>query len=223
MFVLEEIFPGIFEHEDKIFTKNLVPGIKVYGERLLKIGDVEYRQWDFFRSKLAAAIKNGLSEMPIRHGSTVLYLGAAEGTTLSHVSDIIGETGIAFGVDISERVMRKFIGMCEQRKNVMPIVEDARKPWTYKAFLEGRKVDLLFQDVSQPDQARIFLKNTEYFLEKGSAGMLVVKAKSISQKSDVGSVFGKELGALTDQFKIKQVINLKPFEKDHVLALCEKI
>lgn len=223
MFSLEEIFPGVFEQESKIFTKNLVPGTKVYGERLLKIGDVEYRQWDFFRSKLAAAIKNGLTEMPIRQGSTVLYLGAAEGTTLSHVSDIIGETGIAFGVDISERVMRKFIGMCEQRKNIMPIIEDARKPWIYKAFLEERKVDLLFQDVAQPDQARIFLKNTEYFLEKGSAGILVVKAKSISQQSDVGSVFGKELESLTDQFEIKQVINLKPFEKDHVLALCEKL
>jgi len=139
VFALEEIFPGIFEHEGKIFTKNLVPGVKVYGEKLLKIGDIEYRQWDFFRSKLAAAIKNGLTEMPIAKGSTVLYLGAAEGTTLSHVSDIIGKTRIAFGVDVSERVMRKFIAMCEQRKNVVPLIEDANKPWTYKEFLEGKR------------------------------------------------------------------------------------
>jgi fibrillarin-like pre-rRNA processing protein len=153
----------------------------------------------------------------------VLYLGAAEGTTVSHVSDIVGKQGLVFGVDISERVMRKFIAMCEQRGNVVPIIADANKPWIYKEFLEGRNVDALFQDVAQPNQAAIFLKNAEYFLKKGAAGMLVVKAKSISQKSDVGSVFGKELGALSDAFKVKQVVNLGPFEKDHVLALCEKL
>jgi len=220
---LEEIFPGVFGKEGKIYTKNLVPGIKVYGEKLVLENNVEYRQWDFFRSKLGAAIKKGLQELPIRAGSNVLYLGAAEGTTVSHVSDIVGMQGLVFGVDISERVMRKFITMCEQRNNVMPIVEDANKPWTYKAFLEERKIDVLFQDVAQPNQANIFLKNAEYFLKKGSFGMLVIKAKSISQQSDVGSVFGKELGALADSFKVKQVVNLKPFEKDHVLALCEKL
>ena len=220
---MEEIFPGVFGEEGKLYTKNLVPGVKVYGERLVSEGNVEYRQWDFFRSKLGAAIKNGLQELPVKQGSTVLYLGAAEGTTVSHVSDIVGMQGLVFGVDISERVMRKFIAMCEQRNNVVPIIEDANKPWIYKAFLEERKIDVLFQDVAQPNQANIFLKNAEYFLKKGSFGMLVVKAKSISQQSDVGSVFGKELGTLTDAFKVKQVINLNPFEKDHVLALCEKL
>jgi len=220
---MDEIFPGVFEKEGKLFTKNLVPGNKVYGEKLVQKNDVEYRQWDVFRSKLAASIKNGLNEMPIKPGSTVLYLGAAEGTTLSHVSDIVGNTGLVFGVDVSERVMRKFIAVSEQRENVVPIIADANKPWTYKEYLEGKKVNVLYQDVAQPNQAKIFINNTKYFLEKPGIGMLVVKAKSISQHSDVGSIFGKELGLLSEYFRVRQTINLKPFEKDHVLAFCERI
>lgn len=219
---MEEIFPGVFENSGKIYTKSIAPGIRVYSEKTVELGGKEFRQWDCFRSKLSAAIKNGLGKMPIKPGSTVLYLGAAEGTTISHVSDIVGEKGIVFGVDVSERVMRKFITVCEQRKNVVPIIADANKPWAYKEFLGEKKIDVLYQDVAQANQAQIFLKNAKYFLEKGKAGMLVVKAKSISQKDDVASVFGKELGQLTDQFNVKQVVNLKPFEKDHVLALCEK-
>lgn len=219
---MKELFPGTYEHQGKIYTKSIAPGTRVYGEKTIEEGSQEYRQWDFFRSKLAAAIKNGLEEMPIKKGSKVLYLGAAEGTTISHVSDIVEEEGMVFGVDISERVMRKFIEMCEQRENVVPIIADANKPWTYKDFLAETKVDVLYQDVAQPNQAQIFLKNTEYFLEKGAFGMLVIKAKSISQQPNVESVFSKELAMLSQEFRVKQVVNLKPFEKDHVLAMCEK-
>lgn len=220
---MKEAFDGIFEREGKLFTKNLVPGAKVYGEKLVVDNGVEYRQWDPFRSKLAAAVKNGLAEIPLKQGSNVLYLGAAEGTTLSHVSDIVGEKGTVFGVDVSERVMRKFIGLSEQRKNVIPIIADANRPWAYQDFVAGKKIDLLYQDVSQKNQARIFLKNAEYFLVKGSPGMLVVKVKSISQESDVQGILGKELAILSGAFKLKQTVNLKPFEKDHALVLCEKL
>lgn len=220
---MKESFPGVFEEDGKIFTKSLVPGTKIYGERIVEQAGVEFRQWDFFRSKLSAAIKNGLKEMPIKAGSTVLYLGAAEGTTVSHISDIVGENGLIFGVDVSERVMRKFIAISEERQNIVPVLEDANKPWTYKEFVDEHKIDVLYQDVAQPNQAQIFLKNAEYFLEKSKTGMLVVKAKSISQQANVAEIFGKELKSISEKFNVKQVVNLKPFEKDHVLALCERI
>ena len=41
-----------------------------------------------FRSKLAAAILGGVENIWMKPGSKVLYLGAASGTTVSHVSDI---------------------------------------------------------------------------------------------------------------------------------------
>ena len=219
---MQELFPGVFSGATRLFTANAVPGTKVYGERLVKEGGVEFRQWDHFRSKLAAAIKNGLKELPIKPGCNVLYLGAAEGTTISHVADIIGEKGIAFGVDVSERVMRKFILICEQRENIVPILADADNPQTYKEYLEGKKIDVLYQDVSQKNQAEIFLKNSGCFLHKGAQGLLAIKAKSISQEKKVEEIFEQETAKLEEQFKVKQVINLKPFEKDHVMVLCEK-
>lgn len=51
---------------------------------------VEYRAWNPFRSKLAAAILGGIDQIHIKPGAKVLYLGAASGTTVSHVSDIVG-------------------------------------------------------------------------------------------------------------------------------------
>lgn len=50
----------------------------------------EYRAWNPFRSKLAAAILGGVDKIYMKPGSKVLYLGAASGTTVSHVSDIVG-------------------------------------------------------------------------------------------------------------------------------------
>src|SRR3989304_1458452 len=81
-------FPEIYQItlEDgarRLATRNLSPGRSVYGERLIRVEGVEYRVWDAFRSKLAAAILKGLQAVPIEPGHRVLYLGAASGTTAS--------------------------------------------------------------------------------------------------------------------------------------------
>ncbi len=219
---MKEIFSGIFENEGKLFTKNLVPGKKVYGERLVLVNKKEFREWVPWRSKLGAAIKNGLKHVPLQNGSKVLYLGSSEGTTPSHVSDIIGKNGLLLGVDISERVMRKFIQLCEQRKNLVPILADANQPEQYAEHLEGQAVDLLFQDISQKNQAEIFNKNAKLFLKSGKPGLIALKAKSISQKESPEQVFRKEIKVLENEFKILQVLSLGPFEKDHAMVFGEK-
>ena len=119
-------FDGIFLHNGKVYTKNLVPGRKVYGEELLKIDGAEYRSWDPTRSKLSAAIVKGLEKIPITKGSIVLYLGAATGTTSSHISDIVGENGIVYCIEFSERAMRDLIHVCNARGNMVPMLADAR-------------------------------------------------------------------------------------------------
>lgn len=74
----------------------MVPGESVYNEKRISIENkatnekVEYRVWNPYRSKIAAAIIGGVSELFIAPGTKVLYLGAASGTTVSHVSDIVG-------------------------------------------------------------------------------------------------------------------------------------
>jgi rRNA 2'-O-methyltransferase fibrillarin len=85
-----------------LVTKNLVPGESVYGEKRIAIEGteadtkVEYRVWNPFRSKLAAGVLNGLDEVYIAPGKKVLYLGAASGTSVSHVADIVGPVCLSF-------------------------------------------------------------------------------------------------------------------------------
>ncbi|KAL9623102.1 MAG: hypothetical protein Q9160_002616 [Pyrenula sp. 1 TL-2023] len=166
--------PGVFVarggKEDLLVTKNLTPGESVYGEKRISVdapttpgvnGDsstvpgtkTEYRVWNPFRSKLAAGILGGLDEIYIRPGAKVLYLGAASGTSVSHVADIVGPTGTVYAVEFSHRSGRDLVTMATHRTNVIPIVEDARHPLKYR-MLVGM-VDAIFADVAQPDQARI--------------------------------------------------------------------
>jgi len=218
---MKKLFPGIFSHKGRIITKNLVPGKQVYGERLYSFSTGEYREWVAHRSKLAAGIRNGLKEIPFGVGSNVLYLGIAEGTTASHISDVIEERGLIFGVDLSERTMKKLLSICENRKNILPILADANKPGEYADELSGFSIDFLFQDVAQKNQAEIFNKNAR-FLKKGGKGMISVKAQSVSSTIESTKVFADQEKILTEKFNVLQAINLKPFEKEHMLYLVEK-
>jgi len=105
--------------EEKLATENLVVGNQVYKEKLVKKKDIEYRLWDPFRSKLAASIMNGLEIFPITDKSNILYLGVSTGTTISHISDIVGPRGIIFGVEHSSRVARDFLDrVASHRPNI---------------------------------------------------------------------------------------------------------
>ncbi|MEM0045546.1 MAG: fibrillarin-like rRNA/tRNA 2'-O-methyltransferase, partial [Desulfurococcaceae archaeon] len=132
----------------RLATRNLVPGHRVYGEKLFKYNNVEYREWNAFRSKLAAALMNGLAEQPISEGDSILYLGVASGTTASHISDIVGPSGRIYGVDVAPRVMREFIMVADVRKNLFPILGDARKPQEYRHVVET--VEGIYADIAQP-------------------------------------------------------------------------
>ncbi|XP_072966983.1 rRNA 2'-O-methyltransferase fibrillarin 1-like isoform X2 [Typha angustifolia] len=141
--------------EDALCTKNMVVGDSVYGEKRVSVQNedgtkVEYRVWNPFRSKLAAAILGGVDNIWIAPGSRVLYLGAASGTTVSHVSDLVGPTGVVYAVEFSHRSGRDLVNMAKKRTNVIPIIEDARHPGRYR-MLVGM-VDVIFSDVAQPDQ-----------------------------------------------------------------------
>jgi len=219
---MKELFDGVFDSRGKILTKNLVPGTRVYGEKLFNVRGVEYREWIPFRSKLCAGIKNGLKELPLSEGKNVLYLGVAEGTTASHLSDIIGKKGALFGVDVAEKTMKKFLSVCESRENLVPVLADAGKPEEYAEYLKGIKIGLLYQDVSQKNQAKIFNRNASAFLKKGACGIIAIKAQSISSTRPSGEIFDAEEKELRKEFSVKQAVNLRPFEKDHMLYILEK-
>jgi fibrillarin-like pre-rRNA processing protein len=198
-------------------TPNLVRGLTVYGEKLVKLDDEEYRIWDPFRSKLAAAMRKGLRDFPVKYGDKVLYLGASTGTTVSHVSDLIGSKGLVFAVEPAVRVARELIeNVASKRKNVIPIIQDARRPESY--FSVFGNVDLVYCDIAQSDQTEIAIKNCNNFLKNRGILLIVIKTRSIDVTMSPHSVIVRESEKLRkSNFHINQTINLDPFDKDHAL------
>ncbi len=198
-----------------LLTKNLAKGKRVYNEDLVVKDGVEYRTWDPFRSKLAAAIIKGLPEDIIGEGEKVLYLGTSTGTTPSHVSDIVGEKGLLVGVEFAPRVAREFVeNVARKRVNVIPFVTDARDPSKYSVAT----FDVVYCDIAQPDQTEIAMDNCRKLLKKGGRLLLVVKARSIDVLKDPADVF-KEEGKRLEKggFGVRRIIELSPFDKDHAL------
>ncbi|KAF9462764.1 Fibrillarin-domain-containing protein [Collybia nuda] len=218
--------PGVFIAKGKdhmLVTKNLVPGESVYGEKRISIdGGVEgtkteYRVWNPFRSKLAAGVLGGLDDIFIRPGAKVLYLGAASGTSVSHVADIVGPDGVVYAVEFSPRSGRDLINMAKKRTNVIPIVEDARLPNRYRMLLSS--VDVIFADVAQPDQARIVIHNAQSFLKDGGHVVISIKASCIDSTMPPETIFASEVQKLkASQFKPLEQVTLEPYERDHAMV-----
>lgn len=216
---MTEIFPGVFREGKSIFTVNMVPGTRVYGEALLG-REKEYREWNPRRSKLGAAISKGIKNMPIDNGDVILYLGASTGTTVSHVSDVVGKEGAVYSVEFAERVFREFSRMASVRNNVIPILADARRPQEY-SWIEECQV--IFCDLAQSDQTEIMLRNAKEFLCERGWIMLSVKSQSIDVTKKPEQVYRQEAEKIQKAgFIISETINLEPFEEKHALIVARK-
>jgi len=218
---VKEIFDGVFRLNGKIATVNLVPGERVYGEELLEINGVEYRVWNPWRSKPAAAILNGLKEFPLKKGSKILYLGIASGTTASHFSDIIGSNGLIYGVDIAERVLGRLLPVAEKRGNIIPILADARKPEKYSNIVLD-KVDIVYEDVAADDQIPILIRNCESFLKEDGYAIIAIKSQSISSTKPPEKVYEECLEELKKYFEVLDRVELDPYEKFHLFIVLKK-
>ncbi len=224
-----EKFKGVYwitfeDGSERLATANLTPGRKVYGEQLVQWEGVEYRVWNPYRSKLAAAILNGLKVMPIERGCKVLYLGAASGTTVSHVSDIVGEEGVIYSVEFSPRVFREFVEKLidQGRKNVIPILADARYPEQYVAIV--KKCDVAYIDIAQPFQAKILADNADVFVRKHGHVMLVIKAMSIDVTKEPSETFKREIDTLKERgFEILDMVHLEPYDTAHAMVIAKKL
>jgi fibrillarin-like pre-rRNA processing protein len=213
---MENVYPGVFRKDGAYLTENADPGHKVYGERLIREGGKEYRVWDSYRSKLSGAMKKGLKEFPFAPGSKILYLGASTGTTISHLSDILGPDGEIYSVEIAPQCMKTLIALSERRQNIIPIHGDARQPQEYE---EAGQVDAIYMDVAQPDQDDILIKNARMFLKKGGIAMIAIKSQSIDVTKDPKVVFEAVLKKLEPVFEIMEKIRLEPFDKDHLFVV----
>jgi rRNA 2'-O-methyltransferase fibrillarin len=205
-----------------LLTKNAIEGTSVYGEKRIIVSlpnkKIEYRTWNAYRSKLAAGIVCGLEQIFIKPNTSILYLGAANGTTLSHVSEIVGQDTLIYAVEFSERSGRDLVNLATKRTNIVPIIADARTPSKYRFIVPT--VDSIFSDISQPDQSRIVMDNAKYFLKDDGAILISIKASSVDSSLPAETVFANEVNWLVkNEFKPLEQVTLEPYEKNHALIV----
>jgi len=217
--------PGVFisrGKEDALLTLNSTVGDSVYGEKRISVegpegSKIEYRVWNPFRSKLAAGIMAGVEKIWMAPKSKVLYLGAASGTTVSHVSDIVGPEGLVYAVEFSHRSGRDLINVAKKRTNIVPIIEDARHPQKYRMIVG--MVDCIFADVAQPDQARIIALNAHHYLKNGGHIVISIKANCIDSTAQPEAVFAQEVKKLqSEKITPLEQVSLEPYERDHAVV-----
>ncbi len=200
-----------------LYTQSILPGQTPFEERTIREGGEEYREFDPTRSKLAAMIMKGCTNIGIRKNDVVLYLGSSHGYTCSFVSDIIGKEGLLFALDPAPRVMRDLVFLAEQRTNIVPVLADANHIETYHDRVCA--ADIVYQDVAQRNQAEMFIKNCKLFLKKGGYGLLAVKARSIDVKRRPKQIFEEIRQQLEKIFTVIDYRILEPMERDHCMII----
>jgi len=225
--MVREFFKGVYEVEDEegthLATVSIAPGVIVYGEKTLSIEGVEYRVWNPHRSKIAAAVLKGLQSFFIEPGLRILYLGAASGTTVSHVSDIVGPKGIVYAVEVAHRPFRDFLEkVSSKRRNVVPILADARQVYEYAWLLE--QVDVVYCDIAQPDEVEIAVRNADIFLKENGILAIALKASSVDSTRSPSETYRVEEARLeaTGRYRVKETVDLEPFAMMHELIVSRR-
>ncbi len=178
----------------------------VYGESVSSRGGKYVREWNPKRSKLGAALIKGFTNLPFFQNTSVLYLGASSGTTVSHVSDICNQ-GKIYAIEKAIEPFSKLLFLAEQRNNIYPILEDANSPEKYKFFVD--RVDIIYQDISQRNQVQIFNENSRAFPTVEEA-ILILKVNAISSRGKERDVLSDNARMISD-FDIVNVIDLRPY------------
>lgn len=226
---------GVYRDMYGFYTRNMVPGARVYGERLSQVGGAEYRMWNPRRSKLSAWIRiadraykeargmqvpPGPEKLPWSRKMTCLYLGASTGTTVSHLSDVASE-GTVLAVEKSARSFRDLLLVAARRSNIVPVLGDAAKPEGYSPLLPER-VDVVYQDIAQREQAEFFMRNCAAFLKPSGVGVLMLKARSVSVARDPEDIYAEVEAKLSERLRVLGTWELEPYHRDHVAMLVER-
>ena len=191
-----------FDGRQRLATR----GQPVYGEPT----DGSWRCWDAGRSKLGAMLESGM-KIDLAGGDNVLYLGAASGTTVSHVADFAGPT---YAVEFAPRPMGDLLAVAAARENLFPLLKDARTPETYSHVVESG-LDLLIQDVATRGQARVAVNNARFLADDGQL-LLAVKARSEDVTADPETIFESVCDELTEAYEIIDRQRLEPYHADHL-------
>ena len=214
-------YPGVYRRSDKLFTINppACHGTTVYTEHLVTEDDTEYRSWNPYRSKLAAALLKNLP-VTIPTNNPILYLGAATGTTVSHIADI-NAGGTVYAVENAPLTMAKLLEVARKRVNIIPILADANHPDRYAAIVP--RVGLVYQDIAQRNQAEIFLANLERYLTAAGVGILMVKARCIDVALPPKEAYQRVSQSLQHEgYRVEKTMDLAPYDKDHAVLVVRR-
>lgn len=187
-------------------------GPPVYGEPT----DGDWRVWDANRSKLGAMLELAM-DTGLSGGESVLYLGAASGTTVSHVADFCGPT---YAVEFAPRPVRDLVDVAEVRPNLFPLLKDARKPQTYAHVVES-DLDVVVQDVATRGQATVAKRNAQFLADDGLL-LAAVKARSEDVVADPDAVFDAVLDELDAGYEVLETARLDPYHDDHLGVVARK-
>jgi fibrillarin-like pre-rRNA processing protein len=196
---------GVERHDFDGETSLATQGQPVYGERT----DGDWRRWDPHRSKLGAMLEGGM-DIGLEGGETVLYLGAAAGTTVSHVADFSGPT---YAVEFAPRPVRELLDAAQSRQNLFPLLKDARKPESYAHVVEP--VDVIVQDVATRGQARVAALNRRFLADDGRL-LAAIKARSEDVTAEPETVFDSVRAELGSAYELLETARLDPFHEDHL-------
>ncbi len=211
---MSEDLPEGVEHREIDGRERLATrGEPVYGEPT----DGEWRAWDPDRSKLGAMFELGM-ETGLEGGDRVLYLGAASGTTVSHVADVAGPT---YAVEFAPRPARDLLDVAAVRPRLFPLLADARKPETYAHVVES-DLDAVVQDVATRGQARVARLNRRFLANDGRL-LLSVKARSEDVTRDPESVFEDVLADLEEGYEVLDRRRLDDHHDDHLAVVARPL
>jgi fibrillarin-like pre-rRNA processing protein len=195
------------------WTAGLGTPAEVYGERVQHRGSTAWRFWDPTRSKLGAALAKGYAGRLPREGERWLYLGAAAGTTASHLADLVGAGGIVFAVEKSPRPFGRLLALAKRYPNLLPLLSDARDPSSYTG--EVPPVDGLYLDIAQPDQVRIAVENGGRYLRSNGVALLALKTSSMGRERSPRDHLDDARAELAGVAEVTEAIPLDPIHRRH--------
>ena len=230
------IFQIQIGNEEQLATKNMVKGTKTRKEKIVIVNNEEFLEWNPYKSKLAAAIRNGLQILPIIKNSKVVCINLLEESTMLHISNIVGSGGSVFVIDVNKNKKSFLNKLVNTHKNIIPIYDKVDE-LSFSSSITG-KVDALYVDLPESEQIEQIVRNYGSLLKNEGFLMLVAKKDSdaILENDIVGWMAEQRAGLnkireitakLKSQFEIIQEINLginyamEPYHKLHAFILAQ--
>ena len=230
------IFQIQIGNEEQLATKNMVKGTKTRKEKIVIVNNEEFLEWNPYKSKLAAAIRNGLQILPIIKNSKVVCINLLEESTMLHISNIVGSGGSVFVIDVNKNKKSFLNKLVNTHKNIIPIYDKVDE-LSFSSSITG-KVDALYVDITEAEQIKQIVDKCELLLKNEGFLMLVAKKddNAILENDIVGWMAEQRAGLnkireitakLKSQFEIIQEINLginyamEPYHKLHAFILAQ--